>query len=264
MPETLILDLQKTSNGVLTGRGWSFTRSAIVTGLTATDSWFDKVIAASTIGGLPLLGDSIDASLPLCILHRKTVVAVTGTKVELLLEYTQASRTSIPPEETQIQVGATLNQIETNIDVNGTRMSVAYTLPTPYQYDDGDNFAAGEVITQGGLVPKYIPNPTIVLTKTLSYSPLSLAAQYVGKLNDDTWEGGAARTWMCTGIVGNSDDSGDTYRVTYTFQYRIDTWDEVVMWHDPHDGKPPADLVADTGYKTYQLYPVIDFDGLDL
>ena len=238
---------------------FKYWRKAKVSGLTG-ETALDKILEAETAVGMPQIGDLADAAFPLLRLWKVTPQALAGDTMTLILEYGQ-NRSSLPVDEKLIEVGTTLTQSETNKDINDNLISVQYTYPAGY---NDSEYPAGEAITQGGLASKFLPNSQNVFHRHENSSPGDISKAYVGKVNSQPWEGGDARSWLCTGITGRSNDGGSNYNVTYTFQYRDETWDSVVYFVDPREGKPPADLVVDTGIKTYQIYNTIDFNDLDL
>jgi len=237
--------------------GWTIERIMIVTGVGGTAT--NKVITAIATEGFPQVGDA-HPDLATCILRSIDAEAVTGDQVRFRLTYSQKI-SNYTEDATVVEVGATVSQLETNKDINDNDFSVSYTYPAVYKRNTAMQSVED---TTGGFVTKFVPERIITLTRRESSSPESLANTYVGKMNTYSWRSGAAKTWLCTGIIGRSNDGGDNYDVTYTFQYRADTWDARVVYIDPNTGKPPDDLVENTGKKTYVIYETADFDNLDL
>ncbi len=253
---SVTLDRIEGSGGKLTGEGWELTRTATVTGLSGDP--YDMVIDAAGASGMPDIGDG-HPSRPECILRDISLSSVSANAVELQLVY-RDSDTSV----STIEVGSGLTQVETNKDHSGALITLEYEYPADYIPDPTK---AGETIEQGGLVSKMSPETSIVYTRSETASPGSNSRNYTGKVNTGGWSGdpgAAARTWLCTGITGRSQDYGTTWEVTYTFQYRSDTWDETALFINPDDGKPPQDVVSGVGEKVIQVYTAIDFNGLGL
>jgi hypothetical protein len=97
-------------------------------------------------------------------------------------------------------------------------------------------------------------------------TPWTIADRIVGKVNSEEYVNAAARTWLCTScnwkLYAMADIAGeekDSVLMEFEFQYNNETWDPVVEFIDEYTGKPPADLVEDTGYKTVQRQESVDF-----
>lgn len=294
---SIIFDLQEGTRGQLTSEsGLTIERVCVVTNVTG--GTVDKIVKALREPGIPRIGSS-HPSISTCRLHEIVPEVMDIDKVKLRLLYKQSSGAGDYSEdiydasESQIEVGATVSQVETNKDYKGNTMFVGYKYPTDYNSDTG---RANDIQVDSGLVTKLHPESTLNLTRRESFSPQTIAFDYVGKVNGVAWQGGAKRTWLCTGIVGRSADSGYTYNVTYTFQRRFDdrrnkTWDAEILWIDPYTGKPPVlktseidlseaseldDVLKnyqdDNGVfikipaalRSYQIYETADFDELGL
>ena len=52
-----------------------------------------------------------------------------------------------------------------------------------------------------------------------------------------------------------------TLNFEFEFEYREETWDQVVVYIDPDTGKAPPDLEEDVGFKRIEFYPALDFNG---
>ena len=244
-------------------RGWEMTRMAIVTGLSG--SGYQRVISAMIDAGIPNIGDVISGlNYPYMILRSIRGVPLTNGDVKLTLYYSE--RATVEPvtgEAAQISVGSMVSQIETNKDAADADISVEYTYPEGYTKRTE---WAELTHTQGGMVSKLVPQRTYTVVKRFAYTTAdnveTIDDTYTGKVNSDTWRGYSAKTWLCTGIQGQSNDGQQTYVVTATFQYNPDTWTSKVVFIDPNDGKPPADLDTD-GQKDIELYETVAFSGIN-
>jgi len=226
-------------------------RVAIVTGLSAVNAYERQTEAADALG---LSINDPHPEIATARLQRIDVEMVSHDTARCTLTYDHrdaADEASGGEEDSDIEVGASLVGEEVNTDINGNVMTVSYA-------DHPD---------QSGLVSRLRPEVTMNYTRRESSSPGAKARSYVGTVNDGGWKfdpGSAARTWLCTGIVGRSADGGDSWQVTYSFQYNPDGWGARVIWMDPDTGRPPSDLVDGTGIKTYQIYEPKAFNGLGL
>lgn len=256
--------------------GWVIERVFIVTGLTGEP--YDKIIDALNTTGIPALGDAHpSSSLEYCYL-REAIPTIEGKAndiVRIRLIYANATWPTERQQVNTLEVGGALSQIQTNKDRFGNTITVGYTYPADYAYDDA---LRGTFVETSGLVTKLVPERHIV-KRRIEYSDPSLKADlYLGAVNSGPWSldiGAATGTWLCTQLEGVSNDGGLTWVVTYAFQYRKDTWETTVTFIDPNTGRPPADLYtaaqaaadpdrSDVGIKDYEHYDIRNFNQLGL
>ena len=262
MAKVTFKDLVDGNTGInMIRKGWTFIRMYKVSGLTGNG--FAKVKAAYNEPDIPKLGDT-HPDEPSVIVKEVNIISVSSDTVEIAVKY--AAPDVFLPSSTSviIEVGSTLSQVDTNLDVNGNILQTQYTYPVDYK--ETPEFA-GKTINHAGMVARLIPEPTLQLTILEFESPLVKSSIYVGKINSQTFEDGAPGTWMCTGIQGNSQDSGFTYTVTYSFQLRPDGWGQEVVFISSDTGEPPVFANPDElnlGIRNYQIYQAIDFNQLGL
>lgn len=235
---------------------WEYTRVAIVDGITGV-SGEDDLITQAVDAVIAEVGD-LGASFPgrsYCYIREFQPEPESTECVKVRIIYRDGQ-----VDLNTIEVGASVAQVETNKDKDGNPITLSYTYPANYTTNPN---RAGTTCVQGGLYTKFVPETTLVVERLEVGSPLTNAQLYVGKVNSDTFAGLAARKWLCTSIIGKSDDAGFSYSVTYTFQAREDTWDQNLIYINPDDGKPPDDLTA-SGDKTIEPYFGEDFNDLTL
>ena len=164
-----------------------------------------------------------------------------------------------------IEFDGTLNQVESNKDSSGALITVQYTYPSGYLLDARK---AGQTFTQGGMISRSICITTVVVRWVITDGKIGgtpatateilawFKTTFEGFLNNASYTlaaiTGAARTWKVDKVAGVSRDGGQTYEAAMTFQYKPNTWDQLVVFINPDDGKPPPDLVSGTGYKMVQ------------
>ena len=264
------IDIRAGNMGRYGPDGWeNVTRIATVSGLTGSKD--AMLLAALEAATMPAIGDA-HPSYDEVYLDYMTPESVGTGVVTIRLDYSQRLEADTP-QAAKVQVGASLSSASTNVDYYGNPLLVAY------DHDDGK----GEKV-QTGTVEKLIPEITITATRIESSSPGLKAMQYVGKINSGVWSLDTAAekaSWLCTGIVGVTNDNGESWEVTYTFAYREIIWtgDEVelnatgwftqVAYDDPKTGRPPGDVLdysgtAAQGVMTYREYGIINFNGLNL
>jgi hypothetical protein len=185
--------------------------------------------------------------------------------VECTLIYRESQWSFTPGTETQIELGSSVQQVETNKDKSSNDLKVSHSWTAAEKARHfGDSVPTGlaDPDIQGGQVTHFKPQTSLVLTKRQSSSPLSDSQAYVGKVNSGTWQGGAAGTWLCTGINGRSSDNGDHYDVVYSFQYAPEGWNPYYTYLMP-DGKPP-ETTDTSSRKQADLYNTANFHNLPI
>lgn len=265
MAITIEFDKLQGHSAVRTENGWEITRVAIVKGLTgnAYERLVNAVDSAAVIAaGMPQMYDSHPAKSAVLLREIRPKPIDTET-VEVTLIYRDSGVTIFPREEAQIAVGASVQQVETNKDKSNNDLKVSHTWTTAEKarhYGDSVPTGLASPDIQGGMVTQFKPQTTFEYAKRQNYSPDSDAMAYVGKVNNASWKGGAAGTWLCTGIVGRSNDNGDHYDVTYSFQYQGGGWNPYYTYLMP-DGKPP-ETTDSNSRKQADLYDTANFAGL--
>lgn len=249
-------DLDVTSDGLRT------TRTFFVTGLAGAAH--ARLYNASITSGVPRRGEP-HPSIPLIyVTDVKVSVDEVGAKVAVT--YAQPTYQQREPNETEkptIQVGSTVQESTTSKDKDNKLIKVNFS----YKPVDEDG-------NQGALVTdEYVPvlsiqvgQAAIEYQRQESNNPLPKAIKYVGKVNSILIGGFAARTLLCTGIEGQSNDGGVTYSVSYRFQYNPKTWDAEFYYIDTESGQPHKDVTINpaNGYGIAKIYIEIDFSALNV
>lgn len=251
---TVYLDQLEGGGGArYTGDGYEFRRTAKVDGLTG-DADARAVAAVAALVADSRCGD-IGAAHPDqsgSVLHEMAVTHLSPAVAEVTLTYRPHNSAA-----QSVEVGTTLQPVNTNKDSDGNLMTVQWGKK------------------QAGEVSVLRPHSTLRVHRREALSPGHVSREYVGtvnELNGFALAGGqqAARTWLCTSIVGRSSDSGQTYWTDYAFEYNADTWDIEVAYTDPKTGKIPDQVITSSAelqalaIKTFQVYAENNFDGLGL
>jgi len=217
---------------------------------------------ACAAAGIPALGDRHPSDVTL-IVRRKSARPLGPDSARVTVEYAPPDPLTQEPQEDPsqavhgvIEVGATVQQATTQLDVNGRQITVQHT------YNEGT--AQQQTVVTGADVDIYVPQHILRATRRERYSPHDTAKKYVGRINYLGIWGYGARELLSTRISGVSNDGGQSYEVTYEFQYNADTWDATLVYRDQKTGLPPQGLRAGEGIKTVQIYPTISFSGLGL
>lgn len=240
----------------------SCTRIFLVTDLTGQSHQI--LFNASQASGIPRRGDP-HPSIP-GMIATTVDIAPEGAGAKVTVEYTYPAFDRKEPDETAkpvISVGSTVQESTTSRNNKGELIKVKFK----YKPVDEDG-NIGEEITED-----YVPVLSVQTGQTaIEYqrreprSPLQKSLKYVGKVNNVLINGFPARTLLCTGIEGQSEDGGASYSVSYRFQYNPDTWDAEFFYIDQETGQPHTDVTVTppNGYGVAQVYPEIDFSPLNV
>ena len=117
------------------------------------------------------------------------------------------------------------------------------------------------------------PNTVLRFSRREVGSPLNKSKQYRRTINKSPWQGGAAKTWLCTQLDGPNFAQGNTlvspglWNVTYSFEYDPDGWTQYPTYRDALTGTTPQNIKYDGNFNGYQLadpYALADFNQLGL
>lgn len=246
--------------------GWAITRQAVVRGLADHPSGTNtgKLLAEAEAALVAEVGDRGDPCPDIPVetyLEQFVPEVISPNEVRFRLIYKGYPRPTY-------ELDTSLAQVESNLDASGNLIVLSYVYPSGYLLDPRK---AGQYFEQGGMISRPIPEMSftvkfIITGGTWGGIPLNatetatLFAQFTGKVNSEDYTIGVVvgtpRQWMVTRVRGVSKDGGVSYEMAMTFQYRKQTWDQLVVYINPDDGKPPPDLLeaggsssAPPGYK---------------
>ena len=241
--------------------GEELTVSMMITGLAETG--LAKIAEAMALDDVPGMGD-VHPDLDTLYVSGIRLKSLDAKVLEL--EHIYTGRSSGIDNDfgfgtggsgDSMEVGATVISEDRNADGDNVPLSVSYT------------DAEGVVHEQGGMVTILVPQMTKTFTRRTTYDPAYDAIDFVGAVNSAIWPlmlEARAGELLCTGIVGRSSDWGQTWEVTYSFQYNSRGWDsQQIVYIDPETGRPPDDVVDGNGVETITgMYELRDFAGLQL
>lgn len=289
------VDLEKINGGSAVQhiqQGTSVTRIATVSGLATTGVTTGSLCQAAINAVVTIVGDRGSAcpDIPSPNFLESFSPHVIGPGVvEVRISYK-----GLPM--LQIEFGTTLSQVETNLDIDSHVLFVQYQYPSDYINSHPDLQGRAQPITQYGTIQRSIQETTWTMRYTVTadrggdippgfsegdggYIPIAnpsggagsggglttatglvmaFAQYYVGMINAGVWDSapGAARTWLCESLRASSRDGGRSYEVSVTFHYRSDTWDFLLLFQDPFEGKTPTALIEGMGRKKVKNYKV--------
>jgi len=159
-------------------------------------------------------------------------------------------------DDSLIQVGSSVTSEETQVDKDGNQLVIQLT-------NEPD---------QNGSVDIQVPETVLLFERKEGSSPLSKSIANTGKVNSASLGSGtyAAKTLLCLGIEGVSSDNGDTWQVTYRFQYKPGTWNAEAVYEDPETGRIHEDVDLSSaanstnGWIDKEIYSEADFSNLNL
>lgn len=267
---TAILDPQ---DGVIEatehkGRIQTLRREAQITGITATGAVgvINEMLGAT---GLPAKGSAIVVGsdvLRLVSREPRRGDDIGSGRVTLVYERAEGSSEEGTGSVPTLRGGSSLKQVETVYDGNGDQIVLSHTWPATHKgvYPDGTP-KADTTETQGGTIRVLVPMSRLSgAFQKATASPGALTESYIGHVNSSTWQGGAARTWMCTQADFELVDdtvSPPLYEFRFTFERDPETWDNdtTARFVDPDTGEPPDGLALGEGIKKVEFYPEKNF-----
>lgn len=269
--------INKIQGRLTSSGGWELRSGATVYALPHNDAISQILAAQAALAAYvpswatspPLVIGGGHPKLLTAVLEEMTPRALAPDVIEWELVWRQHFAT--PSNTGLIEVGSSVIEEQTNVDINGKALAVNYWGANVHDplWSPGHNNAECRTIS----VPR--PQPTINITRQETGSPGTKSETYVGSANAAGWTldpSAPARTWLCTAIRGASKDGGNTYQVQYAFQKKmVGTWDRRIEWIDPSSGCPPIDYdtvpAGADGLQALliaQVVPMTDFNALSL
>jgi len=238
--------------------GFKATRVFLITGVTGSGPGrqLTAMHSAPPIGAahpvIPLL---------FCKTKRAEIVNNSPGQYKVTCEYEPGNDT--PEEEITATLGGTVQSVQTTKDAAGNTIELGpVTIQTTNE--------AGDAVTlkypkQTGLVSKQVPQAIFTYKRREEAAPTAAIQRYLGKVNSAQYLGLNPGKVFCSRINGDTDDSGETYLVTYDFQIDFNGWEADVVYEDSGTGLPLVGAtVANNGIKTVEIYEKVDFNELQL
>ncbi len=220
-----------------------------------------KAYRATSAPGIPAYGDP-HPSVPYAFVNAIVPTSKGGGTFYVRVGYASKS-SSNDPKKTQITVGTTCQQ-ETIVPLGTNGKPLTVSGPDP------DDATKTKVV--GGTVSVFLPHSSLTFIRTEPASPGEKSRLYSGKVNSGRWNcdaNGKPGQWLCMGIIGVSDDGGETYVVTYDFVFKntqpTTDWRGFIVYMDRDFGCPHKDAsLANGGMKYVNSYLGINFNQLKL
>lgn len=243
---TVILDTIEGSSMSVTPAGYVITRGCLISGVTGNAN--ERVYNALADAGIPAIGAAHPvAALSAYKAARKNILSAdeSNSIFRIAVEYELPTKTFTIDGDPIWSNAVATEAKQKNSDINGDPLVVTY---------DGKPQTGTAEVMQPGVVLK--------AERLESANPLSIAVDYVGFVNSDTFQGFLPGFLLCTRIEGSGNDEAG-WKVTYEFQYNIDQWLSTIVYED-ENGVVPADITVSDGIEVYDMYDEIAFSGLGL
>jgi hypothetical protein len=242
-----------------TRHGGQLLRVFDVSGLTpGQDTLAQAAIAVDSASGarIPRYGDAHPAVYGLYVIALEAdPILNSRTAARVAVKYGSPELGPVP-NAVQIAITGSSARKLTSINPDGTPMVVKYTDPS------------GNVLQDRLQIPVLSPNTILQFTRLEPASPLRLSTKFRRTVNSTSWQGGAAKTWLCRAIDGVSQANLTRYEVKYVFEYDPDGWSRQEYFVDRYSGKIPDDVKVsqnnDKGVATILPYLTRDFAQLGL
>jgi len=293
----VIKDVLKLSGASNSGQGLVAKRGFVVTEIGGTPE--QKIEIILTLPGIPKLGESHPTLTGLaCTSQDISFIDSEKAQVSIGYEIPKFEQGDLPegsagelsePGEAEgggasaspgasgtIEVSSAGSDIEVTLDKDGQEMIVAHEVETSgAALDEAGNAIAGQFdlfptrVEQKLTAQISVPQPILRIIRMQKGSPDQTARLFVGKVNSRFIGDDPPLTWMCTRIDGVSSDGGETYRVTFEFQYNSRLWLFTGEWIDPETGLPvPIKDYDNPGapeeQRPFRVYNEIDFGILGI
>jgi len=239
-------------------------RVAHVSGIESTD--WDILTQALKEAGLPEFGDVLSTvaedkgGQDLVLVERNPkILSKTHAEIQLVYEnFADIEENLDTPVAIKIlaNMRVNLNQKTSNLDKDGKQVTVSYTYSGDENHDDG-------LVTQGVEFSYYEPQRTMFVRGIKKTgTPWLIANNCIGKTNIKWFALEKPGYWLCMACDWKLAHRGDniSYFMNFEFQFNPDGWDPSVTFIDDVTGKPPPNLIKETGYKTVEKYERADFE----
>jgi hypothetical protein len=254
--------------------GVTLNRAFIVTGIEGNAS--AKSWLAANADGIPKQRDEHPDVIGSYVTN-KTVNMKGAETAEVIVEYAPF-KTGEGDEDNAEQayrtkrISGSVQSVDTNIALDVVT-GEEFIMNVSYDWSDGKSPTGITPDVQAGTVRKEQALVVMEISQTENEDPFDKILEYQGTVNLLPWAKGAHRTWLCREISSSTNDNGETFTVTYRFQYKSDNWLVWVAYIDDRTGKPPEDVGQRKGNggldqtdarKVFNIYEQKDFRKLKI
>lgn len=248
----------------------TYRRQIRLSGLTSTapDNYVNEVMNSSAV---PASGSAIIVKGQTLYLRGKSVEVgddspLGGAVVTLTYRRSEGGTTETGTTPT-IEVRGSLRQVNRAKDENGDPYQVQFTWPADAKavFPNGQP-KAGEIERVSGILQVFEPEIQLVgeVSKATN-TPGSIVKGYLGKVNSTTWQGEAARHWLCSEATArpiNLTSSPQLWSFFFGFSLDESGWDSqtTLVFIDPDTGQPPDGIAEGNGLLTVTHYDTKNFN----
>lgn len=254
---TAILDIIENTSIIQNKNGYTVTRIAIVESVSGNAS--TRIYNAINDAQLPNLGDA-HPDISTITLNDISGEVIDNETVKVTMSYYNDPESATTQATAAVRATGSTALDETQTDVNGDRL---------YFKIAADVFGPGiayESITYTAEVER--PRLSIEFNYTGTAYPHSDIQAYLGRVNDNVWNGYPAKSMLCSAI--NVNERGDNFDISYTFVNNEKGWQFLAALNEKNLNLPasvhptdPTDGVDlyDAG-KKFDVYQTADFSAL--
>lgn len=259
MPTSVGIELENLTANEEDGRITSYTGVYIVKDCV---SGAGSSVLQSALEAIPVQPGSSPFAFPGLVLRKRTASLIRGTQnwVKVTCEF--GPYQDVPTTTFKWEGSASLRQEQVSADYLGFPITVSYTYPANYVFDEE---LRGKQVSQTGSVPVSIPIWRLTGRGLIATdAPLNVTREFIGRVNSDPWMGAPARTWLCQDVshkIYDISTSPITYEFTIVMECCLNTWEELVYFIDPKTNCPPSDIIYGIGKKRPYCYPSADFNA---
>lgn len=262
-PPGVKIDLIENYSARKNQQGWEFIRRAIVVGVLGA-SYEKAVIAIEAV--VALVGDinTPHPSEPDSVISDFRLVSETSEELTIDIEY-RPKVFSLQFETPLIEGGASVSQIQTNLDWQGNEIVIPYIYPPTYEEDP--TLRGVTASSQSVRLSKMVCDHRYIVTRREVAFPGTKSRNWSGLVNQGPWNvdpTAQPRTWFVIITYRSDSVPQQSWIVTYDCLYRRETWDQDAVFTDPRTGNPVPLVAEGYGRKRIQLYPMLNFNLLNL
>lgn len=263
-----LLSLKEVNGAVV-----QMSRKALVVDLTPLPTDYQGLMRALEVAGIPAQGSTpTGTGLELLrLVERNPKVLRDSSNYEVFLEYEHilqgANQNIGNPAPAGVIYGktkASLSQKPTNF-YREQRYGFPKLITVSHTWPDNDEHGrAGQTDTQGGEIQVWVPERTLHFEGFRdTNAPWALERFLTGAININWWANEPPFYWKCMECqwqIMRRATPFNRYHFVFEFQTNYDTWNPRAVFIDPHTGRPPPNLVAETGYKDIPYDRRINFN----
>ena len=200
---------------------------------------------------------------------RREPIPFGATDCEVRVYFASPAPGSFLGDPPRIRVSTQAIQSETDFDAANRQLPIASRQIATVFYDPNSADTPDSPLKSNPRLPYYAARSVRTYTKRMNSDPQTLSEAYVARVNSDSWKGFAPHTLLCLEIVGDSDDGGSTFLVTFTFAVdKVEKFQVAARYVDQVTGQSPTlkdtQIQNGNGLKLFDVQYEAAYAGLPL